>query len=118
MKYKTIIEIISDANDRNEAIDIAGEFLRGEFEASVKMSYNTKPVRSHVVLKTGAMLSLALIVGSFAILNFSNKSNVSFGRTKNVSACVAPLKTSDNAEFKNDWEEEGNKKALEYITKQ
>ena len=44
MQYKTVIEIICEAVDDHEALDIAGEFLKGDLEAGVEMRCFAKPL--------------------------------------------------------------------------
>jgi hypothetical protein len=45
-KFKTIIEIESVAVDSHEAIDIAGEYLRGNISSGVKLKCYSHPIRN------------------------------------------------------------------------
>jgi hypothetical protein len=45
MKYETVIKILSFADSEHEAIDIAGEFLRGNLESGVEMKCYTRPAQ-------------------------------------------------------------------------
>ena len=47
MKYQTVIKILSDADSEHEAIDIAGEFLRGNLETGVEMKCYTRPTKTY-----------------------------------------------------------------------
>ena len=44
MKYKTTIEIVADAGDKSEAMEIAGEYLSGNLISGVRMKCRTNPV--------------------------------------------------------------------------
>ena len=44
MRYKTVIEIVCEADNDHEALDIAGEFLKGDLEAGIEMQCFAKPV--------------------------------------------------------------------------
>lgn len=44
MKYITVIEVICDAPDADEAYNMAGEYLRGNEEHGVSMHCRTAPV--------------------------------------------------------------------------
>ena len=46
MKYKTVIEIVCDARDEDEAMHTAGEYLRGNMEPGIKMNSRTKKMFS------------------------------------------------------------------------
>ncbi|MBD3380257.1 MAG: hypothetical protein GF408_07340 [Candidatus Omnitrophica bacterium] len=45
MKYITVIEIICDAPDEEEAYNTAGEYLRGKEDFGVSMTCRTAPVK-------------------------------------------------------------------------
>ena len=47
MKYETVIKLLTDAESEHEAVDIAGEFLRGNIETGVSMKCFTKPVKPY-----------------------------------------------------------------------
>lgn len=44
MKYVTVIEIICDASDADEAYHTAGEYLRGQEDCGVSMTCRTAPI--------------------------------------------------------------------------
>ncbi|MFH1593133.1 MAG: hypothetical protein ABID09_00360 [Candidatus Omnitrophota bacterium] len=65
MKYKTIIEVTSDARNNDEAIYIAGEYLRGNIESGVEIRCKSHPNRAFVL--TGLTISLALAITAIFI---------------------------------------------------
>ena len=44
--FKTIIELVTIAEDKHEATDIAGEYLRGNISNGVSMRCSTYPVNN------------------------------------------------------------------------
>lgn len=120
MKYRTVIELVTEAEDTNEAMDIAGEYLRGNFENDVKMKCRTKPLKLHVVFQASAAVAIlvSVIIG-IASFGYFESPPVQFSGTENVSAIQPPLKTAENhQEFNETWQEKADKKVLEYIKKQ
>jgi len=115
MKYKTIIEIITEADNEHEAADIAGEFLRGDFGSAVVMNCHTRPFRSMGFLKLGLFFVLiAAFLGTAYFGYFKNSSGATFGG-KNISACPPPLKMGQTTSLKQAWKDEENRKVLDYI---
>jgi len=43
-RFRTIIELVMEAENPSEAIDIAGEYLRGELDTGVTMECFAKPI--------------------------------------------------------------------------
>jgi len=117
MKYKTVINIFTDADSKDEAVDIAGEFLRGNLESGVRMKCSTIPVKSCRLFKTGALLLLTSAFIGIASLGYFKTTAIPFSGSKNTSAFQPSLKTSQTAKFKENWQEEKNRKVLEYIKK-
>ena len=67
MKYKTIIELICDAADKEDAFHIAGEYLRGEVESGVEMKCKAITLRTQRMLISGVVSVLVLFFfSSFA----------------------------------------------------
>jgi len=94
MEYKTVIEIITEANDSHDAADIAGEYLRGTLDAGVKMSAVTKRVRRFKSVRI-AIFSLILLFALSATTYRINKHKPAvFNPTRNISAVQPPLKTN------------------------
>lgn len=115
MKYKTIIEITTEAKDKHEAMDIVGEFLNGDIENGVSMRCRTLPLNPYVLLRVGAFLVLSCAVLGMVSLRYFKDSAGIFHGVKNVSAVQAPLKTSKSEAFRRQWQQEGAKKVFEYI---
>ncbi len=94
MQYKTIIEIINEAENPTEAADIAGEYLRSSIDAGVWMKCTTKPLRNY---RTPFIILCSLLIISFiGLTSFkANKDNPSpsISTFRNVSAIQPPLKT-------------------------
>ncbi len=117
MKYRTVIEVISDAENEHEALDIAGEFLRGNLESGVKLKSRTGPLKSHVLIRT-TVLSVILTVFAFARIElFGHSKSIprAFSVIKNTSAVQPPLKTGKGPDFKETWKDEEHRKVLDYI---
>ncbi len=115
MKYRTVIEIITEAKDKHEAMDIAGEYLNGGIETGVRMKCRTALFRPYILLRAGFFFTLACaLLGTVSLRYFKNSAGV-FRGASNTSAIQPPLKTSEEAAFKGKWQEEGTRKALEYI---
>jgi len=122
MKYKTTIEIVAEAEDRDEAMEIAGEYLSGNLISGVDMRCRTKPVQSFK--KVGVVLSIAIFVlvtiGIVSSIN-THGSKISLSNISGASAIQPPLKTSilnkKDAEFKKEWENKQAKEILDYIKK-
>ncbi len=121
MKYKTTIEIVSDAENKDEAAEIAGEYLSGNFMSGVGMKCVTRPVRSHNgAIVSVAVLSLMIVVGVFFGVQMKNTSGV-ISPIPGASAIQPQLKTSledkKSEEFKKKWQDKQAKEVLEYIKK-
>ena len=44
-RYKTVIEVVTEAEDQFEAVDIAGEYLRGNISNGVSMRCSAYPLQ-------------------------------------------------------------------------
>ena len=119
MKYKTTIEIISEAENKDEAIEIAGEYLSGNLVSGIEMKCLAKPARSlnknilSIVVVCGIMATVAL--SAFHIKSSAGSTSAISG----TSAIQPPLRTSAVAkydvDFKKAWQVEENREALDYI---
>ena len=118
MKYKTTIEIVTNAQDKNEAMEIVGEYLSGHLSSGVDMkcatrrfSHYAKPVISVIAL------SLVFFIGILSIINIK-PSKITIGNISGINAVQPPLKTSatiEKADFKKEWEAKQTKEALKLI---
>jgi hypothetical protein len=122
MKYKTIIEIICDAADRDEASNIAGEYLRGLGDANISMRLKTVSMRTSQVVKYGSSLGVLLVFvslfGSNIAQNFNEKEHMPSGNgSPSVCTVMPELKTNQGNDFKKEWNDKKDKAILEYIKK-
>ena len=106
-----------DADSKDEAVDIAGEFLRGNLESGVRMKCSTAPVKSYQLFITGALLLLVSVFAGVASLGYFKTSTIPFSGSGNTSAFQPSLKTGQTGKFKDSWQEEENRKVLEFIKK-
>ena len=119
MKYRTKIEITADANNKDEAMEIVGEYLSGNIASGIEMEYATKPVRfyNHSCVKLAAII-LLVMVGFISGARTSADYGFA-GSDCRVAAVQPPLKTSaaekSDASFKREWHEKQTKQALEII---
>lgn len=122
MKYKTTIEIISEANDKHEAIEIVGEYLSGNIASGVEMKCATRAAHSYRNAVIAISISCIFLVSGILFLATSIKQapNTAFN-TPALSAIQPPLKTSchnhQSREFKQNWQVKRNKEAISYIKK-
>ena len=121
MKFKTTIKIISEAADRNEAMEIAGDYLSGNLTTGVDMKFRTAPVRSNKE-RAGIVLAVALIFGLLALpLSYIKHSQNSIQNLPGDSVIQPPLKTSSAdkkySTFKREWQTRHAQEALEFLKK-
>jgi hypothetical protein len=118
MRFKTVIKLTSDAQDKGEALELVEEYLAGNIVSGVDMKCVTKPVYSKVKIAGVAALSLAIAVGIFVISYVKQPQNV-LPTISGVDAVQPLLKTSNIAQkslgFKKDWQDRQTKEALEQI---
>jgi hypothetical protein len=120
MKYKTTIELITEAKDKNEAVEIAGEYLSGNIVSGVRMKCLSKPVALYngKVVCTIAV-TLALVIVGFVVTLQSKVPHSLVSNTAAISAVQPPLKTGaadkKSADFKKEWKAKQDKEILDYI---
>jgi len=121
MKYKTNIEITSEATNKVEAMEIVGDYLSGNITSGIDMKYETKPVRfyNNVAAK---MLIIGLLITIGFVSGVKSKPQLSLGlNTCQMAAVTPPLKTSDTNKselgFKSEWQLKQNAEAINYIKK-
>ena len=120
VKFKTTIEISSEAENKNEAMEIVGEYLAGYLSSGVDMMCSTRSVSSH---KKGIIsvivISLLLSISILSIGHIKPAKNF-IGTIPVFNAVQPPLKTSSEAnkgDFKKKWEAKHTKEALTHIKK-
>ena len=124
MKFKTIIELICDAADKDDAMNIAGDYLRGEEDFGVRsMRCTTISLRTQRVIRYTATSLVALLFFSVLICRFiSQEKGAEFCSQRSVGrgstyTVVPELKTGNDEDFKADWEKKKDAAVLEYLKK-
>jgi len=116
MKYRTTIEIVSEAKDKNEAMEIVGEYLSGNITSGVHMKCLTDPVNSYAKIIVTALLFLALLGGSIFSALYSKPGSTTISAVPGVNAIQPPLKTSvvdrKSDDFKKEWQTRQVKEAI------
>jgi len=120
MRFKTVIQLVSDARDKREAQDLVEEYLAGNIASGVDMKCVTKPVYGAAKVAGVAVLSLAIVAGIFLGSHIKSVQNVP-QMASGLSAVQPPLKTSNivkkRSEFKQEWQDRETKEALDDITR-
>jgi len=94
MKYRTTINLVTEANNEHEANEIIGDFLDGEIHTGVTMNCVTKPVIANSFLHYVCIICIIATAVIFASFDYSETHAISFfTHHKSVSACQPPLKT-------------------------
>jgi len=120
MQFKTTIKIITEAKDKDEAMEIAGEYLSGNLTSGVDMRFHTAPVRNNGSVFAGITLALALIFGlSIFQLSHMKHSQSSIQNLPGESVIQPPLKTSPTDkkyyDFRKEWQARHAQEALNSI---
>ena len=120
MRFKTVIKLVSDANNKNEALEVVEEYLAGNIVSGVDMKCATKPLYNKTKIAGAVVLFFMVAVCAFLFSN-SRHSQCALPVISGASAVQAPLNTACIAEskeyFKRNWENRHTKEALDYITK-
>jgi len=111
VKYKTIIELVCDAKDEEDASYTAGEYLRGTIDTGVNMRSRTIDLAKMRLVKCG--ISMCLLVLLVSVLTFNATVLDGAGKGSRVRSLRLPemctvqpvLKTSTRSAFKKNWEE-------------
>lgn len=118
MRFKTNIRLISEAQDKSEALDLVEEYLAGNIVSGVDMKCVTRPVCSKAKMAGIAALSLLIVAGILLGSHIKHPQRL-LQVIPGVSAVQPPLKTSNIAkmksEFKQDWQDRQTKEALDQI---
>jgi hypothetical protein len=120
MRFRTTINIIAEAQDKNEAMEIAGEYLSGNLTSGVEMKFHTAPVRSNGRAFAGIALAVALIFGlSIFQLSHIKHSQSSAQNLPGENVIQPPLATSPtdrkHSDFRKEWQARHAQEALNYI---
>ena len=119
MKFKTTIKLVTEAKDKNEAMEIAGEYLSGNLATGVDMKLHTAPIQSNVKRAV-----FALTISSFLLLFAMNLTYIKHPQNivQNLpgdSVIQPPLKTfsadKSYSDFQKEWQARHAKEALNFI---
>ena len=121
IKYKTNIEITSEAANKDEAMEIVGDYLSGNIMSGIEMKYATKPVRFYN--NSAARITAVIILVPLGFLS-GIKTKYNYQPAAGICQMAAvqpPLKTSDSNKndlrFKKEWEDKEAREALNSIKK-
>ena len=120
MKFKTTIQIIMEAKDKNEAMEIAGEYLCGNLTTGVDMSLRARPIR---LTTKGIIIALTIvfIVGVLVTIPALKFSQNLTQYIPGNCAIQPPLKTSPvdkkYSDFKKEWQTRHLKESMDSIKK-
>ena len=119
-KYKTVIEVVCEAENSNQALDIAGEYLRGALNSGVTMKCQTGPAYNGTRILITAFFLVGLIGVGLLFAGSPQPSQGEMADLVSLNACQAPLKTnmSDKAkaDFKARWQDCQRAQGLARIT--
>ena len=121
MKFKTTIKLITEAKDKNEAMELAGEYLSGNLASGVDMRMRTAPLYSNI-----RRVGLAVVLSSIFLLSVLHLSYIKHtqGAIQSLpgeSVIQPPLNTSSNLKsysaFQKEWQARHTEEALNLIKK-
>ncbi|HNX91010.1 MAG TPA: hypothetical protein PKY78_04310 [Candidatus Omnitrophota bacterium] len=119
MKYRTVIEVVCEASDKDEALNNAGEYLRGKSDSIVGMKTKTLPLGVHRAIKYGVpSLMMLFLLGTILLKGSAMQESSMAGSGISIPMVytVQPeLKTQDSKEFKTEWSEKKDAAVLDYI---
>lgn len=118
MKYRTTIQLITEASDKNEALDIASEYLAGNISSGVDLRWSARPAYHNVVKVAGAVTVAAMVMIAVVVVPQARQAIGVNPSAPATSAIQPPLKTSADrlsAEFKKEWQVRHTAEALNVI---
>lgn len=121
MKYRTTIEVVTEAEDKKEAMEIVDDYLSGNLISGIDMRCTTRPVRGYARGAISiAVISLFLVIGALSFIKIDSSSKT-ISYSPGVSTVQPPLKTTakdiNSSDFKKEWEKKHTDEALERIKK-
>lgn len=123
MKYRTVIELVCDATDREDAINISGEYLRGEVDFGVEMKWASTSVLTHKMKKYAITCLVALFALSAVVLKVtsieggSGSGSVACGNLSQTYTIMPELKTSTKEGFREEWLKKKDEAILDFLKK-
>ncbi|MBU0682979.1 MAG: hypothetical protein ABIH85_04670 [Candidatus Omnitrophota bacterium] len=122
MRYRTVIELICNAEDKDEACNMAGEYLKGDIDFGVQMKFKTVSLLGHkvkrCVLNCTAVCFVVLAgITLFApdVNNSESAKNLLYTKLRNTCTVMPALKTQHTFDFKRDWKKKKDEAVMEYI---
>lgn len=123
MKYRTVIELICNASDKEDAINTAGDYLKGEVDFGVEMRCKAVSLWAHRVRKyTAASIITILMFSSLFLKVTPIAGNDKTGgparlNFRNTYTIMPALKTKSESDFKEEWQKKKEEAMLEYLKK-
>ncbi|MFC1548872.1 hypothetical protein ACFL5E_02825 [Candidatus Omnitrophota bacterium] len=123
MRYRTIIELICEASDKEEALNLAGDYLKGEVDFGVEMGCRTASLWSHRVKKCAVYTVMTFLVFSallYRVTPITGSERIQTSATAGIGSTytiMPELKTKHRADFKKEWEQKKQEAVLEYLKK-
>ena len=120
MKYRTVIEVICEASDKDEAGDIAGEFLKGNVDFGVDMKCRVMSLWRHRTVRYALASAFALLMLIPMAVKVTSTETVSTQDHykkgyMNTFTIMPELRTQYAEQFKNDWQEKKEEAVLDLI---
>ena len=121
MKYKTVIELITDGDTADEAIDRAGEYLRGTYHPDLPLKVKTQNMASRNLRVLSYTICICFLIACFSFTWFSvGRSFEKFVTNKDKAVetyAVHPRSNIDTSHktgkaFKKSWDELYKQKVL------
>jgi len=121
MKYRTTIEVVAEAENKKEAMEIVDDYLTGNLISGIDMRCTTRPVRPYVKSAISlAVISVLLVAGVLSFMRVDAGSKT-ISYSPGASTVQPPLKTTakdiSSSDFKKEWEKKHTTEALERIKK-
>lgn len=122
MKYKTTIEIVSEAENKAEALEIVGEYLSGNIVSGIDMKCATKRVLPYKkIIVSVVALTILLSIGILSTAQVKSGKPFIAG-ISSLDAVQLPLKTQavkdKETGFKKAWNAKQVSEALNRIKNQ
>lgn len=119
--YKTNIEITSEAENKDEAMEIVGDYLSGNIISGIDMKCTTKPICFYNTTAAKAVVVVVLVTLGFLSGVKTQPNYRPAPGLCQIAAVQPPLKTSgsnrDGLQFKREWEEKQTRDALNFSKK-
>jgi hypothetical protein len=121
VQYKTIIELITDADDEREAVDVAGEYLRGSYNSDVPLRVQTQSLSKRNYSALGYTIFICLMAITCSFIWFSagrtyQQITINKQHSLETYAVQPPLRTDLTQEagkkFKQSWDKLYKEKVL------